>query len=185
MNDKGYALKLLLTDSYQELQKRYENNGKSHEPFTLDTVEIKLNSSFGFLKKGGLYVLSGATPQDNRNCLTQMTIANVADNKFTRKVLVFLRKTNIQEWGMQLLSYASGVSMRKMRVGNFDSTDWRSFAEATGYLADVDVHLYEDADELNVCVDYCRARHQAGDSFDVVVIDGLTPQEANDLDDEG
>lgn len=172
-------------DSYQELQKRYENNDKGHEPLTFETIEIKLNSTFDFFKKGGFYVLSGATPQENRDCLTLMTIANIADHRSKRKVLVFLRKTNIQEWGMQLLSYTSGVSMKKMRVGNFDSEDWRSFAAATGDLTEVDVHLYEDVDTLNDCIIYCRARHKAGDCSDVVVIDGLTPQETSDLDEGG
>jgi len=182
---EGATLKLLLQDSYQELQKRFESNDKHTLPLTFDTVEIKLNSTFNFLKNGGLYVLSGATPQENRDCLTLMTIANIADYKATRKVLVFLRKTNIQEWGMQLLSHASGVSMEKMRLGNFNTEDWRSFAAATGDLAEVDVHLYEDVDTLNDCIDYCRDRHKAGHCFDVVVIDGLTPQETNDLGDGG
>lgn len=181
----GYSLNLLLQDSYQELQKRYDNNNKCHEPLTFEAVEIKLSSTFHFFKKGGLYVLSGATPKENRRCLTLMTIANIADCKVTRKVLVFLRKTSIQEWGMQLLSYASGVSLEKMRVGDFVSDDWRSFAAATGDLANLDVHLYEGIDTINECINYSRERHKAGDSFDVVVIDGLTSQEANDFDAAG
>lgn len=182
---KGATLKNVLQDSYEELQRRFESNDKGLLSLTFDTVEIKLNSTFDFFKQGGLYVLSGATPQENRECLTLMTIANVADYKATRKVLVFLRKTNIQEWGMQLLSYTSGVSMEKIRVGNFDTEDWRSFAAATGDLADVDVHLYDGVDSLNDCIGSCRARHKAEGCFDVVVIDSLTLQEANDLSDGG
>jgi len=182
---EGATLRFLLQDSYEELQRRFESNGGNRQPITFDTVEIKMNSTFDFFKKGGIYVLSGATPQVNRDCLTLMTIANIANFQATRKVLVFLRKTNIKEWGMQLLSYASDVSMEKIRLGNFSTDDWRSFAAATGDLAEVDVHLYEDVDTINDCIDYCRVRHKAEDCFDVVVIDSLTPDEANDLADEG
>ncbi|WP_038250912.1 DnaB-like helicase C-terminal domain-containing protein [Ghiorsea bivora] len=185
MSYEGYALKDLLMDSYEELQKRYDDNDKGSEPIGFETIEIKLNSAFDFFKKGGLYMLSGAVPRDNRECLMSMAIANIADFKSTRKVLVFLRKTDLQEWGMQLLSYASDVPMKKIRKGDFETDDWRSFAAATGDLAEVGVHLYESVDELNDCVSYCRAQYKAGNCFDVVVIDGLTLQEATDLDDGG
>jgi len=179
------TLRNVLQDSYRELQRRFESNDKHTLPLTFDTVEIKLNSTFDFFKEGGLYVLSGATPQENRDCLTLMTIANIADYKATRKVLVFLRKTNIQEWGMQLLSYTSGVSMRKIRVGDFDAEDWRSFAAATGDLAEVDVHLYDGGHELGDFVTYARAQFDEGACFDVIVMDGLSPQETSELEESG
>ncbi|MDQ6988745.1 MAG: DnaB-like helicase C-terminal domain-containing protein [Mariprofundaceae bacterium] len=149
---------------------------------------MKLHAAFGFFEKGGIYVLSGADPQENRACLTLMTISNIADitdSRPTRKVLVFLRKTDLQEWGMKLLSYTSDVPMRKIRKGDFVADDWRNFATATEDLARVGVHLYESVDVLNDCVSYCRSQHKTGNCFDAVVIDGLTAQEESDLGDGG
>jgi len=185
MKPKGWLLKHLIRDSYHELQMRYENNDRDHESLTIESVEIKVSSVFNFFEKGGLYVLSGATPQDNRNHLTLMTIANIADNPLKRNMLIFLRKMDAQAWVMKLLSYASGIPMGKMRTGAFACEDWRSLAQTTGDLAQLGVMLYEGEYILNDFVDYCRAQYQDGDDFDVVVIDGLTPQETNDLNDGG
>ncbi len=185
MKQSGVELKRLLQDSYYELQKRYENNDQDMGLFSIKTVEIELNSVFNFFEKGGVYELFGATPQENRVALMQISIANIAKYKVARNVLIFFRKTNVKDWVMFLLSYTSGVPLEKMRRGDFDPKDWRSLAEASGDLSEVGVTVYEGEYVLDDFIAYCKNQYDEGVCFDVLIIDGLSPQETNDLEEGG
>ena len=185
MKQSGVVLKRLLQDSYQELQRRYENNDQDVELFAMDTVELELNSVFDFFEKGGVYELLGATPQENRAALSQMSIANIAKYKAARNVLLFFRKTKVQDWVIALLSYTSGVPLEKMNMGNFDHNDWRRLAAATEELSEVGVTVYEGEYVWDGFIAYCKSQRDAGVCFDVLVIDSLTSQETNSLVENG
>jgi len=185
MMENSILLNHLIQESYQELQRRYESNGSNTELPTVELVELETSSAFHFFEKGGVYELSGATPKANRDFLMQMSIANIAEYKTKKNVLLFFRKTNAQAWVIELLSFTSGVPMGKMNEGNFNSNDWRALAESTGNLAELGVVIYESDSSLDEFTAYCNTLHEGESCFDIIVIDGLSQKETNELEEGG
>ncbi len=168
------SLKTLLTDLYQLLQIRYEEQAITTNERECSVKQV--NVGFPFLlqhmKRGGVYLLSGATPAVNRATVEEIFLQVLDDNKTPLVVAVFLTKGTMQDWGMDMLSRFSSVPLSRMETGKFGTDDWRKLASATGYLADLNIALHESENE-EVFLDQIEALQREKQRYDYIFIDSV------------
>lgn len=166
-NPDPQSVQALIVEAYHDLECLYE--GKT--PQGIPSGFADLDALTGGLHPGDLIVL-GARPSMGKTAFAINVICNIAlRNHEKPHIAVFSLEMSAKQWVKKMLAAEAKVKVHKLHTGKFTSKDWKSFAHASGLIAEAKIHINGSGfTSIQRIIEQCRIlKRDSG--LDLIVID--------------
>lgn len=139
------------------------------EPLGLPTGFKDLDRMLGGLQRSDLLIFAGRPGMGKSSFLLSMALN--AASMFRARVLIFTLEMGSEQIVQRLVSMETGINTQKMRTGQFNAQEWRSFVHATGRLSNLQMFI-DDTPALTPIQMRTKCRRVAHEhGLDLVILD--------------
>ena len=168
-NSQSYTpIKEILIESFENLEKLYQNRGKVSG---IETGFVDLDRKISGLNKGDLIIIA-ARPAMGKSAFV-LNIASYVASRQNVPTLIFSLEMSKEQMVNRILASEGNVESMRIKNGNLESEDWQKLGEASTNLAEIPLYIDDKAGltaaELRA---KCR-KAQLEDHIGLIIIDYL------------
>ncbi len=156
-----------VTEYYDRLERLYS---QGEEAMGVPTGFNDLDMLLGGLQKSDLLIVAGRPGMGKTSWLLSVAL-NAA--RRGAQVVIFSMEMSNEQIVQRLIASETGISTRKLRVGQLNDVEWDTFVEAVGSLGKLRIYL-DDTPALSPLQLRAKARRLYGEyGLDLIIVDYL------------